>query len=484
MAAMDFGAPKPSGEHTDMGKLAKLAQRVEGTIRNDVLFPEPKELEPSSVLVGINNRDGAPPNVQHIHHQILKGFFTKGFDRTRPLPGICVKYESPEGKQKLIEHNKRFSKGNKLLPIIDESKALYGSLAGSHLNLCLRLIAQGAHSPAGDLRALMDTHGSLAEVVKTGHRWWVLPEKTAEDKQVDISLWRNQDQNENSGTNEIEILQTIVATADVMRCSSKSDKVPLGDLVERAHRRHPAKISPTVMSTLVKYFVQYLGSGDHHLIQELVDYHSVKVNPRELIVSNQFFSTLVTEAPFLKTPYTKHYLLLTQYTNEKTRDKADGASIAAFLDSQTLVSLVKKIDQLETVEKKIREIRDSYIGILEVICGSLAQAHLELAVYMNLIIRSLLAKPWPDEFKSRLSKVPVGKFSAAKIKDLGIHWAAWVDEHYPDERFALKANLAPPEDSEAQKDDFQGRTPRPSRGKPATTCLSLDLSSSATTRSP
>ena len=47
-------------------------------------------------------RDGAPPNVQNIHFQILE----EGFDRTRPAVGICVKYLSEQGK-----------KDNKLLPL-------------------------------------------------------------------------------------------------------------------------------------------------------------------------------------------------------------------------------------------------------------------------------------------------------------------------------------------------------------------------------
>ena len=63
------------------------------------------------------NRDGAPPNVQHIHFKILKGFLEKGFDRTRPAVGICVKYLSEQGKKDLLEHNHRFTRGNKLLPL-------------------------------------------------------------------------------------------------------------------------------------------------------------------------------------------------------------------------------------------------------------------------------------------------------------------------------------------------------------------------------
>ena len=78
----------------------------------------------------------------------------KGFDRTRPAVGICVRFTSEEGKAALLRHNHRFTKGNKLLPPIRDD-AIYGSLACSHLNVCLRIIQSGLRSPVGDLQGLL-----------------------------------------------------------------------------------------------------------------------------------------------------------------------------------------------------------------------------------------------------------------------------------------------------------------------------------------
>ena len=114
--ASKFAAPSVSKD-VSQGKFKQLAQRVEDTLTEKVLFHEPKQLDPSLILVSPLNRDGAPPNVQHIHFKILKGFREKGFDRTRPPVGICVKYLSEQGKKDLLEHNHRFTKGNKLLPL-------------------------------------------------------------------------------------------------------------------------------------------------------------------------------------------------------------------------------------------------------------------------------------------------------------------------------------------------------------------------------
>ena len=138
-----------TGVNTDVGKFQKLAQHVEKSIQDYMYLKEPKQLDPQLVLVAPMNRDRAHPNPMHIHNVILKSFITKEYDRTRPQDGICIEYTSVEGRRELIEHNLRFSKGCSLLPAIDESRAMYGSLAGSHFNLALRLIQAGAISPAG-----------------------------------------------------------------------------------------------------------------------------------------------------------------------------------------------------------------------------------------------------------------------------------------------------------------------------------------------
>ena len=106
--------------------------------------------------------------------------------------GICVKYTSVEGKSRLIEHNRRFSSGTSLLPPIDESQAMYGTIAGSHFNLALRILASGMGSPATDLTTLVEEE-SLGEIVKDGHKWWILPENTPPEDLVAVSLWRNQE---------------------------------------------------------------------------------------------------------------------------------------------------------------------------------------------------------------------------------------------------------------------------------------------------
>ena len=438
MAALDkYEAPKP-GEDTDQGKFKKLAQRVEETLINDVLYPEPKQLDPDRVWVSPRNRLGGSPNVQHVHHGILKSFMTDSYDRTRPLKGICVEIRSEKGLQELLQHNQKFTQGNKLMPPLLENPGgpVYAALACNHLNIALRAIKNQVSSPVGNLSDLM-TNLTLKDVVLNGHKWWVLKESVAIDRQVDISVWRNSDQNQNNGTHELEVLQTIKYAAEGFLKSGKG-KVPLGDLVASAAKRNPAKIPPHSWLSLAKYYIGFLENGTVDLVEDLHEFHSENVDPKTLCVPISFFQTLASEEALKKCPQVRHYLAATQYTVEKTRASGNGPDISVFLEAAQLTSFCKKPDQVNELEKTIRDLKSKYLPILEKHLGDRV-GRLEMTTYIILIIRCLFAKPWPVlEPKMTL---PVGKFDQAKIKSLGTHWAKVVDLRHPSLGFAELAGL-------------------------------------------
>ena len=424
------------GDGTDAGKFRKLAQRVQKTLTEEILFADPKQLDPKCILVSWLNRDGAPPNIPYLHHGLLKNYFLKGYDRTRPQIGICVKITSPEGRKRLLEHNRRFSKGSSLLPpIYEDQVVLYASLAFSHGNLSLRLIQANCKSPAGDLSKLLEDDPDLREVVTNGHKWWILPETVHKEKQVDISLWRNQDQNENQATHEIEILQTIVASAQEFG----GKKIIMGDLVSKAQRRNPAKISPQVLLTLCKYFTQFLEEGEGHYVQELVDFHSSTVNPNELVVSNAFYQSLTSSPELQNKGPVRHYLLLTQYTDEKALATAAGPAKSNFLEPTVLTSLLKKTDKLKVLDQELRSLRENLLKLLEDL-SSEKQARLDLAVLMDLVIRCLFPKAWSAACPFKVPE-STGKFSVEKIKALAGHWAKWIEKSYPESDFCKKSGL-------------------------------------------
>ena len=75
------------------------------------------------------------------------------------------------------------------------------------------------------------------------------------------------------------------------------------------------------------------------------------------------------------------------------------------------------------LEKNIRKFRDTYIPMLANILGD-RLARLEVAVYIDLIIRCAFSKPWPATLEPQV-KLPIGKFSNDKSRDLemcGLKW--------------------------------------------------------------
>ena len=77
-------------------------------------------------------------------------------------------------------------------------------------------------------------------------------------------------------------------------------------------------------------------------------------------------------------------------------------------------------------------------------------------VYIDLLIRALFAKPWPEDLVPPMS-LPVGQpgLTDAKILSLGIHWAKVVDASHPGTSFAKRAGLEPVSDEAEDPEDSQ-----------------------------
>ena len=98
--------------------------------------------------------------------------------------------------------------------------------------------------------------------------------------------------------------------------SVTSSHLVVGDIVSKAMRRTPAKVSQHSMLSLTKYYLRHLEDESKHLAEELIDFHCQTVNPKDIVVSSNFFQTLGIETGFQKSPLVRHYLTLTQYTKE------------------------------------------------------------------------------------------------------------------------------------------------------------------------
>ena len=435
-----FGAPlneAPKNKDINSGQFIKLAQRVEASLKTFCEHAVTKQIAPFKLYPAPHNRDGSAPNVMHIHKGILGSIKKMGFDRARPQPGICIEFKSPEGKAALLAHNRRFLQGNPLLPQVNEKEALYGTLASTHFNLALQTLHAGIQGPQGDMSKCVEESGSLKDFVENGHHWWILKETIPKEAQLEISTWRNQDQNENQQTHEVELIQTIKSTAeDLYRGGHR--KINLAELCAMAEKRNPTKTSPTMMMALCKYYIGFVEDKQTGLVSELQDFHSSTVDPKELVVNASFFQCLNTGEVLQKAPFTRHYLLLTQYTTEKIKAGAAGGGTAAFLDGNIIANFAKKPDQVAELEKLLEDLRGKYLSTLADALGC-RQARQELSVYTDLVVRCVLAKAFPD--LGLKCSISTGKFSTEKAKGLGVFWGKVLDRKYPTENFSKKLGL-------------------------------------------
>ena len=86
--------------------------------------------------------------------------------------------------------------------------------------------------------------------------------------------------------------------------------------------------------------------------------------------------------------------------------------MSQFLEPTSITALCKKPDTLGALETKIRDIKAKYLPLLEQnLSTSLARC--EIQVYIDMIIRCLFNKPWP-QVNTKLS-LPVGRFTVEKI---------------------------------------------------------------------
>ena len=121
-----------------------------------------------------------------------------------------------------------------------------------------------------------------------------------------ISASGNQDQNENQSIHEIEVLQTLRIAAEGFLKAGKV-QIVAGDIISAAQRRNPVKFSDGMWKVLAKWYISFLDNKQADLIIDLADCHCQKVDPKELTVSTNFFTKVLSELAFRQCPFLRHY---------------------------------------------------------------------------------------------------------------------------------------------------------------------------------
>ena len=141
------------------------------------------------------------------------------------------------------------------------------------------------------------------------------------------------------------------------------------------------------------------------------------------MISTDFIKNL-NDTSLYNVPLVNMYLLFTQYTDDKVRQQNNGPSISQFLDGTTLTNFCQKGELLENLEKMVEDLRNKAFPILEM-GMQLPMAILQVADFMDMVMRCLLSKQWSAD---RPCKLLAGKYTEDKRKHLGFLWAQSVEK--------------------------------------------------------
>ena len=113
------------------------------------------------------------------------------------------------------------------------------------------------------------------------------------------------------------------------------------DLIASAAKQQPLSQVRTLLEILAKFYERTHHAGTPELVHEIIQLHSMEVNPGEVTVSGKFFEDLCKEDMRQEVPYLRHYCVVAQYTTEFATHRTVGPSTAALLEVKTIDNLVK-----------------------------------------------------------------------------------------------------------------------------------------------
>ena len=122
-------------------------------------------------------------------------------------------------------------------------------------------------------------------------------------------------------------------------------------------------VSDSMWKSLAKYYISFLANKHVDMIEDLADFHSEKVDPREVTVSTGYFAKMVDEAAFKECPCLRHYLIATQCSKQKVLNQSTGPAIGNLLELDMIQAFARKADLVTQTEKTIGTLRAKYLPI-------------------------------------------------------------------------------------------------------------------------
>ena len=264
----------------------KKAQIIQSILDRRLVSDEPERVDCDRIGVSEWNRKGMPPNIPYVHRDLYPQIEKDGYKTDRPKPGYIIRFTTPTLLQKNVHHNQVISQGTSgVFPPICDGAMDSASLGSTHLTLTFRL---ARHRVVSHLTGKTFDEGcdpEFAKVVRKGHLYWILSEDTTQEEATQLSAYFNADQDQNQGTSEIEMMNHVSSVCRlIMKENTTTRAVTVAALIQRVQASSSVPVNTDTVGALATYV---LAQGAGLLVDEVDNYHSVNVNPRELSITPQ-----------------------------------------------------------------------------------------------------------------------------------------------------------------------------------------------------
>ena len=354
--------------------------KIVSTTMTKRVHPELMQIEPNKVAISTVNRLFS---AMQTHNAILTSFKVNGHDPFRPKAGVCCEVRSPARLKELRDFNQNLTDQTPLMPAFHPNRVEYEALSANHYNTALRLVAEGRHSPAGDLAMLRAEDASLADAATNGHYWIVLPESLDEETKSTLCQWFNQDQNENQTITDGEMVRmALCATKDYLAKKTGDAAAPGADagagaaavvtiqpgpIALAACLMSPVKMRSDQMNGFCRWVCQMCSENNMHLVKEFLDFWSSSVDPKSICVQGSFFD-MVSKCKFLNGRQygrVRMHMVMAMYTQDGAQARPPpNPSISALIGTNDTSTLEKAMFLVPAIVKALDDLHDVYKPLL------------------------------------------------------------------------------------------------------------------------
>ena len=421
MTLKKIGAPDKTSDQ-DQAKVLKTSQRVAANMVKYGECDEPLAIDPDELGADMMNRAGAVPNISVCRENIGQSFKAHGFDKNRPMPGIAKDYsKNPQKLEALIQHNLKMSEGDPRWPPVLTKKMSKGTLASTHLNIAIRLHKHGVMSPTGEPFSIAPDDPNLLRVTQHGHKWWLLSCDIPDAAAIEISEWRNSDNNNNQVKHEIEHIRGLQRVArKEFEVAGSAGIVSLANVVAKFTAQAQLKMVQTTTLDLARFVVDFRAVVH---IDNICTHHSQHVNPNELTVPPALFSE-ITKQIKKSASKLKEALIIEAYTPEGAIKKARPLpDVADFIKTSDVKALSCREADIDATEDFFKHSTTKYEPMLRSFMDA-RKVSSTLRMLRGTVVRVALNKAMRPEFQP---KVKNGQITAEKLEVITASWRKYVE---------------------------------------------------------